>query len=519
LLAVLRESLLASETPQIRSEAARRLVDLAGPEAMEAVIQAVQQEKDIEVLRAVLEAIASRPPEDRELRVRVARAVLPKVGDLERDVRLGAVNALGALKFEEAVPALLERLRVKDGDPDVVVAALEALPRIQAKNDPTVLAEINALLARELGRDPKDPLRDARILQGSANAIGLLARRGAQADPSLTEKSIELLKPLLAYDDPANAQAAAKTRQLAAIALGGLGLPVALRPLLQALEDKDEGVASYAAAAAGDVASAPEATASDRELALKALVRAFDGGRSAVKEAATDAIGDILKADVGNLTMLADFAQKLHQSGDFARLARLLAKVLPEKPPERPPQEAIYVTLRRYFAEALEGSKPPDLRAANEHWAWLAGRDPQWLEPYARSLASLGKYEEADKALADALAKTPPPADPSALWHSRLALVGKLVEAKAPDRALALAQKMLEPGSNPALEPPPAVRQELLRLRAELGAGPAPAAGGASPGSETAPPADPKFPPPGAGTSLPESGTSRRAAGAPGGAP
>lgn len=438
LLSVLRESLSAEKTeiPQIRADAARLLAENGSIEAFNALVEAVQTEKDLDVVRQILDQIAymaRTPPEEPvEARLRATRAVIPRAQEIEKDVRIAAINALAYLGCDECVPLLIDRLQAKDRDVDVVIAVLQALSRIGARTQPGIVTEINRFLQREWTREPRDPLRDPRLFKECANALGNIAeRREIPAAAPESRVAREHLAQLLEYDTAGGA-VAASTRQFAAFALGKLGLRESLTPLFRRLDDKvepDEGVAQYAAKAIGEIASG-DLPPGDRDKAIAALILAFKSrAEPEVKEAAFEAVRTILKAEPVSLAAISYLADQLAQANDHARVARLLKSSLPEKAPLG--AEQLYSVLREKLANAL---------------------------------ALTGKYDEADRLYADILKSAPP--DPARIWAGRLGLLRRLiVEGKDAAQANALANRMLA-GTGP-LAPPADYAAALRKLITE----------------------------------------------------
>lgn len=170
---------------------------------------------------------------------RYGDALLPLLGDLESYVRACAAEALGALAYEPAIPAL-GRLAIGDGDELVRTMAVEALgafdgPRILATAeratsdpDPTVRAYAVRVIALkgndtflpmlkkrldvELAFHPRAALLGARYLLGSSDDIGPLLDLLTDAD---IEQSTIVLNGL--WDIIGKAPASSIVRDAAAI--------------------------------------------------------------------------------------------------------------------------------------------------------------------------------------------------------------------------------------------------------------------------------------------------------------
>lgn len=460
---LLRDSLL-DPIPQIRSESARQLAELGRPECFDALVEAVGMEKETEVLRAIFAAIAQMaqtpPEEDREARVRAARALAKHLIAVERDVRMGAVETIAAVGVDERIPDLIARLRLADRDAEVAAAILKALARIGARTRPDIVDEIVSFLEREWKRDPKDPLRDPRLFRECAAALSVLAEKKdiAPGSPE-ARRAVAALAPLLAHVDPTT-PVAVNTRQFAAIALGKVGHVSGLAPLYQRLvpeKEPDESVAQYAATAVGEIACA-DVPAEARREALATLRAAFDARREPqLKEACFKAIRAILKQDPGDLTQFEQIAEKLATLGDHGRIAKLLES-LPEKPPAT--TDALYLSLRERQARAYELGK--DYKAAVEVWAKLAEKEPRFKLDHANALGLAARYDDADRIYEELLRKALSPTDAARVWARRPDLVRWSLEASDRAQATRLAQRMLA-GTGP-LSPPADARDAINRL-------------------------------------------------------
>jgi HEAT repeat protein len=127
--------------------------------------------------------------------------LIQKSGDQDGKVRWAAVEALGQLRAVEAVPALIKRL--KDEDEYVRQAAIEALGQVGVAAMPMLF----------------DAAQDRKVRPAVAQALGMI---GVPAVPILTE----------ALKDPGT-----HVRLVACEALGVIGDPAALQPLLAILKD------------------------------------------------------------------------------------------------------------------------------------------------------------------------------------------------------------------------------------------------------------------------------------------
>jgi HEAT repeat protein len=481
--AALKDALLANEVPQIRTEAAKEILKTPRPEAYDVLVQALLAEQDVEVKRAILiDAVARQPPASAELRHRVAQKIVPLTNASEKDVRLAAVTALGELRSEVAVPALLERLVSKTpGDGEVQIAVLTALSRIGARaetpldGDRTVGGELNRFLAQELARPPNDPLRDLRMTEQVAGTIGGI--KYSDSSPE-ADRAVKLLVQIVQSTDTQDPRGSARARQVAVISLAALRRPAALRALTTALDDKDEQVAAEAARAIGAIAGGRLASDRDRAATLTALAAVLDSPRPTLKDAALDAIGEVLRATPQSLPLYRSVAEKLLQSKDYGRVVKLLKDLPARAPAEAPPAaRQTLATLRAWLAEAYENAQPPDPKAALEIWRDLAQEDPErYSERYADELGALPS-EKADEVYADLIRRRP--ADALHFWQARVALAKRFVDLDA-QKARDLVDRMKH---DPTL--PGGVKADVMALDALLeGARQTPRASG---GRETVP--------------------------------
>jgi HEAT repeat protein len=508
----LENSVKASPNPLIRIEAAKRLVETGRAEAFDLVVQAAREDKDAEVRRAALvDSISKAPPTDPAVRAKIIDGILPLTDAAEKEVRFGAVSALGKLKAERAVDPLLKRLANPQRDADVATAVLQALTEIAPRADGLVGKSLDDFLEREVARPTADPLRDIRLIEQAAQTLGVLQWPETSTEVRrASELLVRILEAKLPPADPktADPKAApeprfeARTRLVAVISIAALKHPSATDALARALADRDDLVASEAARALGAIALRRGIAAADRATAQAALVGVFDGTRPAQKDAALDAVREATKADpTAELPLFRDIKDKLLPAKDFGRVVKLLKELPPRLPAEAPASaRAVHVELRKALAESYDSLQPtPDPKAALEIWEQLAKDDPDaFAESFADQLAKLPS-ERADDLYADLLRR--PGVDEAKrklLWGKRVELARKFVglaldgRSKEIDRAKAraLLEKVL--GVDPASGVMPAdVKQELGQLRKSLGSDPA---GGPEPRSGGTVPAGAKQP-------------------------
>jgi HEAT repeat protein len=471
----LKDSLATSEVPEIRMDAARELLKTTDPLAYDAVLSALKKDENIDVRASHLRALGEKPPQTADQRAAVVKQILDKVDADEKEIRLAAVNALGELRNDAAIPALLNRLQNPNRDADVARAVLAAIRKIGAKAEArvqvqgrwsTVGKELNDFLQIELERPSNSPQRDARLVEEAATTLGTLQFAPGAAE---TARAVNLLGKALEWNDPSDPRTTTVVRTNAIFSLGQLERAEALTSLAVTLDDKEETVAAEAARAMGRIAGGKTATDKDRAAALRRLVEVFDGTRNAVKDAAVDAIREILKDAPASFERYAEVTDRLNQTKDSPRIVRLLSGLPKSLPPDAPvPSRKALVELRRALAEAYE---PSDPKAALEIWADLAKDDfARFGERYADALAASGneKADEQYKLLIKAL-----PGDAQRFWAKRLTLIE--IVAKTNKRA---ARDLLD---NLRTEPgrPPAMTSTLDTLEPRVGpANPTPPGGG-----------------------------------------
>ncbi|HVY63037.1 MAG TPA: HEAT repeat domain-containing protein, partial [Planctomycetota bacterium] len=275
---------------------------------------------------------------------------------------------------------------------------------------------------------------------------------------------------------PSDPRAAARARQVGIYALGQIRRPGALKALIPALDDKDDAIAAEAARAIGEILKGRLATEKERTAALEKLERVFEGTRAPVKDAALDAVRDVLKAgDAPDLQLFTDAAGRLMQAKDYDRAVRLL-KDLPERLPAdaAPAQRDQLMTLRDWLANAYESKQPPDPNEALRIWSSLAKDNPEkYSERYADELAAIPS-EKADEVYSDLVKRRPTEA--LRFYQARIALVRKLLtpaasaspEAAAQDRrkAVEICERLrVDDATTPI---PPGPRQDFLDILRQL---------------------------------------------------
>ncbi|GIW73246.1 MAG: hypothetical protein KatS3mg102_2788 [Planctomycetota bacterium] len=491
-LAVLGES-LGEDIPEIRAEAARRLVRLNRPEGyerlfvrLEETAKALEQARERpvapeapEVLQAMLEALAGQPPEGEELRLRgatLARKLLALHPD--KEVRLRAVRLLGALQVSSSVGSLLELLRAQPLDVDMAEAALDALARVGGDGSPSAAEAVLALLEAERARPAEE--RQPRLVEAALKTLAALARRGQlPAETPVAASAVSLTARLLASDN-GQGGAGPKVRQLAAAALRELKDPTALPALVRALADPDDDVVRFIVDAVSAIAAAPRTSAERRQEALQALLQAYEGGRPVLRDSVVDAVRAVTAAVPQAMESMAVLAARMREQAaepaDWARLVRLL-RDLPEAPPAGAP-EAVWARLRALLAEAHLRARPPDGRAAIKILEALAARGPAFRERLAEALLEAGTADElvrADRLFAELIAEG---GDPAVLWPKRLRVSRRLLDLGASEPARKLIDAQLK------ASPPDSVREELLRLAQAAAVAPAPASGAGPSGGE-----------------------------------
>jgi len=484
--AELESALKSSEVPQIRIDAAKRLIETGKGEAYDLVMTAAREDKDVEVRRAVLvDAVAKSPPTDPAVRARVIDGLLPLTEASEKEVRFAAVIACGALKAEKAVEPLLKRISNPQRDADVAGAALAALTEIAPRAEGTVGSRLNDFLLREIERPPSDPLRDLKLVEQGAATLGVVP--WPEGEPE-AERAREILVRLLESTVPSPDGKAgldpkttpvprfdARTRLVAVISLSALKRPSALKDLTTALSDADEFVAAEAARAIGAIAFQKGADPRERAKALAGLTALLDSPRAALRDAALEAVSEAFRADRQNLALLGEVTDRLVAAKDFARLVKVLKDLPPKAAPEATAAtRTLHMDLRRRLAEALESMQPtPDPKAALEIWADLAKESPEtFAERHAFALAALPS-EKADEAFAELLRKQPAAAKVDEYWRARTALAKRFVDAaldgKSKDIDRPKARALLDRLLAEKAAAPSAQRAEIDELDRRLG--------------------------------------------------
>ncbi len=278
-----------------RAEAAWTLSDL-GHEARDAIpaLAAAAADPAVEVRVAAIAAM-----ERIAAFANVATpAMLAALEDPHAEVRYAAANALGqfTLKARQIVPALAARLR--DPDPVVAAAAANGLVRMGARAVAPLVAELGgghararAAAAGALGgirvrARPALPAlleasidRDPAVREAAVRAIGLIAsaEEAARRHDSTVEFAETGQFPRANWAVRRMARVSSARRELAALVMD---------PLLEALEDREEGVRRAAVRAFANIGFAANAAAG----AVTALA---DDSSPKVRRGAARALGRI----------------------------------------------------------------------------------------------------------------------------------------------------------------------------------------------------------------------------------
>ena len=302
---------LAAADPAVRADAAWSLGDV-GHEARDAVPALVEASTDpaVEVRIAAVSAM-ERIAAFANLAV---PALIAALNDSQPEVRYAAAGALGqfSLKAGDIVPALIAALR--DSESSVVAAAATGLsrmgagavrPLVAALDDGS--ASVRAAAAGALGairvraRRALPALidaaidRDPKVREAAVRAIGLVAsaEETTRRQDSTTEFARSGEFPRAGWAARRMARVSSARREMAALAL---------EPLLESLEDREEGVRYAAARAFAGIGIAANAAATE--------VAALVGDPSPrVRRAAARALGRIAapRQAVGPLAgLLAD---------------------------------------------------------------------------------------------------------------------------------------------------------------------------------------------------------------------
>ena len=271
------EHLQESETAEI---AAQSLIDF-GPGAVPAVVEALQEEDDADVIALLLRVIKA---------VGSADAVPAVVQLLDHDsamIRRLAVETLGDLKMPKAAEYLLAKL--DDPESASQQAAVNAVSGLVAefpevKSD--VLGKIRRLVQSGSVRMRLNALAVSVNIEGESFREELLAL-SKDSDPTVRQKAIALMTKFSkdAFADAlvvALADDSSAVRMAAIQALGRLRPEKGLDPLIRSLEDDDIWIRTAAAQALGEYRHAD---------AVAPLLRRGAEDEAPVRIAAIEALG------------------------------------------------------------------------------------------------------------------------------------------------------------------------------------------------------------------------------------
>jgi hypothetical protein len=383
-------------TPYARGAGAQPATTLV-LEALAGVARAARAQGDATAVLDALEQLA------RASEPGAARAVAFDRLATAREGISDAVGALAAASAARAEEPTRERLET-------------ALRLARHTGDGRRTAELLAEVAADT--DEADPARAARALlerarllaeSGHAELALAAARESASRDPGLAEAH-ETVAALAAGRDPALEAAALLAR--AGLARQAASLDAADRlavagqaALAAGLADEGEAALREAIAIGLDREAAAAAWSA---LAARAAGRKdAEAERVALEAAAPLLLTDARPAALLRLSALALSAGDCAGARGAAEQARLLA-----------PRDPVFAEACRVAAEAQgDVAALPDLLAALA--ALEPGRAGSLLLERARRLSALGRAEEADRAMAEALAALPPDAE-LAVEHARL---------------------------------------------------------------------------------------------------
>lgn len=386
--------------PQVRREA----TDVLGPAAASGPTARVRI--------AAIRGLAKLPPELAVERVR------PPLEDVDRAVRLAAIETLGRMASPEAVRELIGLLPRTNHDPDLRKAVVDAMGESGA---PETVSHLTSLLPEARAEDAR-PLRwaIANSLSKIKSPDGLVALRELARDKFLDvrvkaiqglgetggEAEVPFLAGVLKSGDP-------KERSAAAIALGRTGQMTAVTSLLGAL--------------AGDP-----------------LV-------------AADAWKGVLLVVGGDRARAIEVARRLMDAQDWSRAVELLGPVV---------EDSAFAESSPVLAREARDRQGISLLGVGRHADALpflkesAEESNSPLESklrYAGALSALQRHAEA-LALVDRWQAEEPPGSARS-WELKLARVGLLRASKDLVKGAAEAEKLAkEPGV------PEAVREKALEL-------------------------------------------------------
>jgi HEAT repeat protein len=191
---------------------------------------------------------------------RAAPALIGRLEDEDRQVRLAAIEALGAIAHPasaDSLSSVLEHLSKRRGSREDCTAEYEALAKALARVGEPAVTPLTALLASH----DKDTRRWATF------ALGIIK------NPKAVSPLIEKLE-----------DGRSEVRKAAAASLGEIGDPAAISALVKALSSRDTETRQAAAEALGKIQSAD---------AEEALIKAVSDQSEAVQLAAIDSLGKV----------------------------------------------------------------------------------------------------------------------------------------------------------------------------------------------------------------------------------
>lgn len=221
---------------------------LVAKKDIKGLVKVLKSEKDSEIRTRAAEALGEIGDE------RAVKPLINALGNVNEDLKLNAEIALGEIG-EPAVDALIQALQERGWD--VKCGAAGALGEIGAKR--TVGPLVQAL--------EHNVVSDVRwkAAQALGNMAGLLVKAGYK-------RPVKSLIEALGDKDSI-------VRQVAAEALGEIGDPMAIEPLVKALKSEDGNV--YAAVALAEIG----------EPALDALIKALEDRDENVRRVAAFGLG------------------------------------------------------------------------------------------------------------------------------------------------------------------------------------------------------------------------------------
>lgn len=349
---------LELERGRVPYEAVLQALETCGDQRALLPIANLLKSTDEDLRQRAMQALRSVIEDDR-----AADSLIPLLDDKQQQIRLRAVEYLGLMRARSAVPKIIELAKI-GSEPAVRLAAVDALGEIAdarandvllriIKQGPSKLRHAAANSLMYIGsQDIVDRLLTmVRSDQAEYRVFALRAMVGilrdrphkaartymeALAGEGARELSLNAIDGLGAMGDGAAVpkliallSADSHRQRAAASALGNLGDPRAIEPLLKTVRARDDRVSSAAAWALGKLSrpdkSDKSARSSDKRI-IEALVKASKRRGWATVINASAALAALASTDqAGILTSLLYHQNRLVRANAAAGLGRALA--------------------------------------------------------------------------------------------------------------------------------------------------------------------------------------------------